>query len=311
MSTELIQLNQPLQMQTSISIIESLSLATMTTRINAITQFQQLVHSKLIKNVDYGVIPGCGDKPTLLKPGAEKVAILLGLTSDYEIIEKVEDFEKDFFNFMMKCNLYSNGNLITQGIGSCNSLEKKVSSEWVNEKKLPEGVNKATLESREVDGKYGKYKQYKVEADSASKANTLLKMCKKRALVDAALMVGGLSQLFTQDIEDMTDQVIDVTPTTTKPASKPTNTGAIITEKQSKRMFAIAKGDKDLIDQVVRSFGYASSKDVKHDDYEAICTKIEELVKNPNATVEPQQQSMFDADGIPLPSDDDYNIDGY
>ena len=33
--------------------------------------------------------------------------------------------------------------------------------------------------------------------------NVVLKMCKKRALVDAVLNVGGLSSKFTQDIEDM------------------------------------------------------------------------------------------------------------
>ena len=46
--------------------------------IQAINQFQKIVRAELRDGVDYGVIPGTS-KPTLLKPGAEKIAKLLGL----------------------------------------------------------------------------------------------------------------------------------------------------------------------------------------------------------------------------------------
>jgi hypothetical protein len=39
--------------------------------------------------------------------------------------------------------------------------------------------------------------------DTASLANTILKMAKKRALVDAAIAIARISDLFTQDVEDM------------------------------------------------------------------------------------------------------------
>ena len=38
--------------------------------------------------------------------------------------------------------------------------------------------------------------------DAYTLDNTVLKMGKKRALVDATLMVGSLSDIFTQDLED-------------------------------------------------------------------------------------------------------------
>ena len=41
-------------------------------------------------------------------------------------------------------------------------------------------------------------------ASPFSGANIALKMARKRALVDAALTVGSLSNLFTQDLEDVT-----------------------------------------------------------------------------------------------------------
>ena len=50
----------------------------------------------------------------------------------------------------------------------------------------------------------GHYTQYRVtNPDPADQVNTILKMAKKRAMVDAALSVGRLSEIFTQDVEDM------------------------------------------------------------------------------------------------------------
>ena len=54
--------------------------------------------------------------------------------------------------------------------------------------------------------------------DIYSQVNTILKMAKKRALVDAALSAGRLSQVFTQDIEDMHEEVEPAKPSI-KPAT--------------------------------------------------------------------------------------------
>ena len=49
------------------------------TQMQAITAFQQACQQHMVKDHDYGVIPGTRGKPTLLKPGAEKIIRLLGL----------------------------------------------------------------------------------------------------------------------------------------------------------------------------------------------------------------------------------------
>ena len=52
----------------------------------------------------------------------------------------------------------------------------------------------------------------------------------------------------------------------------------VITEKQGKRMYMIAKGkgwDKDGMKAVVNQYGFASSKDVTKDKYEVICGVFE------------------------------------
>jgi hypothetical protein len=60
--------------------------------------------------LDYGVIQGCGDKPILFKPGAEKIATLFGLRESLVRLEAIKDwtgqtFGEPFFNFEYKCTL--------------------------------------------------------------------------------------------------------------------------------------------------------------------------------------------------------------
>ena len=55
--------------------------------------------------------------------------------------------------------------------------------------------------------KYGRTK-YKINnPDICSLVNTILKMAKKRAFIDAVLQVASLSEVFTQDLEDMGDLI--------------------------------------------------------------------------------------------------------
>ena len=66
-------------------------------------------------------------------------------------------------------------------------------------------MDKENLRKREKQSKYGPgtYLEYLVENDDPyTLVNTVLKMAKKRAQVDAALTVASLSEIFTQDLED-------------------------------------------------------------------------------------------------------------
>jgi hypothetical protein len=183
-----------------ISLLESVDVSQVSGMLTKITQFQSIVKNTLNEGHDFGIIPGTF-KPTLYKPGAEKILMLMGLTSEYDIIEKIDDYEKGVFAYTMKCTLYKNGQKITEGVGSCNSKEDKYRWRMVDEVDIPVGVDKSTLKSK--TNTYGKLK-YRIENnDIFSLANTILKMAKKRAQVDASLTVGSLSDVFTQDLEDM------------------------------------------------------------------------------------------------------------
>jgi len=181
--------------------------------IQAINRFQQVVRANMVPGQDYGVIPGT-QKPTLLKPGAEKIAKLLGLADLYDIIDRQEEWDKPFFRYLVKCSLTSvaSGATISEGLGECNSMESKYRWRWIGERDLPSGVDKSKLVSQERRSKTGgHWMMYRLEnEDIFSQVNTILKMAKKRALVDAALSAGRLSNVFTQDLED--GGIIDIPP---------------------------------------------------------------------------------------------------
>jgi len=178
--------------------------------IQAINRFQQIVHQTMVRGLDYGVIPGTGNKPTLLKPGAEKIAKLLGLSDQYEIIDRLENWETGFFHYQVRCKLIHivSGAVVSEGLGECNSMESKYRWRWVFPNDIPEGIDHSKLVKRagkRKDGK-GTYTQYRIDNDDIySQVNTILKMSKKRALVDASLSAGRLSDIFTQDVEDTTE----------------------------------------------------------------------------------------------------------
>lgn len=151
-------------------IIEGLKIDRVQDSMNKIQQFQKVVQGALSEGHDYGAAFSGSSKPSLLKPGAEKILMLMGLSSVYEIMEQVQDYEDGFFAYTIKCLLIRNGVVVTEGLGHCNSKEKKYDSD---------------------------------KQDKYMLGNTCLKMAKKRAQVDAALTVGSLSNIFTQDLEDM------------------------------------------------------------------------------------------------------------
>lgn len=171
--------------------------------LQAIRAFQSVCKTQMVQGADYGIIPGT-QKPTLLKPGAEKVIRLLGLADEYDVLQDEKDWGRGFFHFQIRCRLVhlKSGKTVSNGLGECNSMESKYRWRWVWERELPAGFVKegATFRSTRNGGK-----QYRLEnEDIYSQVNTLLKMAKKRAMVDAALSAGRLSEIFTQDTEDLT-----------------------------------------------------------------------------------------------------------
>ncbi len=137
------------------------------THYQVMTQF---VKGQMKKGTDYGIIPGTNGKPTLLKPGAEKLLRLLNLRATFSLIHSIVDFDKPLFYYHYQCSLSHQGDLVGQGEGNCNSYEKKY-----------------------------KKQEYKV----FDLTNTICKIAQKRSLIAAVLCTVGASEFFTQDLEDI------------------------------------------------------------------------------------------------------------
>jgi hypothetical protein len=145
-----------------------------------------------------------GRKPALAKEGALNLCSLFKVTPHYD--EPVETFHGDHYTVRYRCQLIGNqsGVVAAEGEGLCTTREEKYSARWVWPSELPQGFDKTLLPSRTFKGKKGQpLTKYRVDNDNLPDTyNTILKMAKKRALVDAALQLPLVSELFTQDIEE-------------------------------------------------------------------------------------------------------------
>ncbi|MHB1870823.1 MAG: hypothetical protein ACYCT1_08215 [Steroidobacteraceae bacterium] len=173
-----------------------------------IQELQRFVGEVMVKGVDYGTIPGT-QKPSLWKAGAEKLCELYGLTATPTIEDRIEDWQGGFFMYRVHVDLLNrrSGYVISHGVGSCNSMEGRYRYRWEWPSKLTDEEKAAATKTKSVRSKDGSWvKLYRVENDDVySLPNTLLKMAKKRAIIDAVLAATRSSGLFTQDVIDEED----------------------------------------------------------------------------------------------------------
>lgn len=188
----------------------------------------QDVMSKVMKDGEhYGTIPGT-NKPTLLKPGAEKLTLLFRFNPDYQIM--MQDRDEFFISYTIKCTLthIPTGQIIASGVGSCNSRETKYRYRYIEEstgKPIPKEYWKAKSDGNskemkrliggegfraaKIDGSWVIATSQRIENDNPYDLdNTLMKMACKRALVAATLNATAASDIFTQDVEDMDPEII-------------------------------------------------------------------------------------------------------
>ena len=187
---------------------QPLTVAEVTRRYRQMAEFASSV---MRQDVDFGVIPGTGKKPTLLKPGAEKLAVFFGLEAHFTLVDRVEDWEGGFFFYRYECQLIhrETGRVVGNAFGSCNTRESKY--RW---RSVPEW--KATAEEKHAGrretrtGRNGEYTVYVVpNAEPYDLVNTMDKMAQKRSLVAAVLVGTGASEFYTQDIEDFAPDPIE------------------------------------------------------------------------------------------------------
>lgn len=197
----------------------------------------------LRRGTDFGMIrKKNGDPmtktPTLFKSGAEKVAVAYGLCQRYTIESRIEDIERGFFYFLVRCDLVKIVNgmeyVITSAYGSGNTREGRTGSQ------------------SPYDG-----------------ANSAVKMAQKRALVSAALSLGCMSDSFTQDIESDTE---DGTAYINEKDPE-----APITAAQVKFFYTAASRHgltKPEAKALVKKYGYDSASKIKTKDFDAMLGEL-------------------------------------
>jgi hypothetical protein len=199
---------------------------------------QEVMRDVMQSGTHYGTVPGCGDKPTLLQPGAHKLMMTFRLVADPEMT--VLPMEHGHREVRCKVKLYNQGGVfLGSGVGTCTTLEgkyrfrtgpveftdKPVPREYwdlrsTNPAKAKAMIGEGIIPKKNEAGAWVCARQgEKVEHDNpADYYNTVEKMAYKRALVSATLTVTAASDIFTQDIEDM-PEVLGARGTTGSPAS--------------------------------------------------------------------------------------------
>ena len=164
----------------------------------AAAQFQKMIAfvNEVIAGVDYGTIKGTrDDKPTLLKPGAEKLARYWGYEVDFMLLENEMRWSPTdpLFYFRYQARLSRAGLLVATSEGSANNLEKKYRWRWVREDEIEPGLDVAglmkkmtaieeydfSIDKRETGGQWGKPESYWEAWDRAFKEKTAVAIKKK------------------------------------------------------------------------------------------------------------------------------------
>lgn len=249
-----------LEIINSTALIANFSNNELIDRAKSFQGFKDFLKEELKDGIDFGQIPNV-DKPCLFKAGGEKIQLLMGLTPQYKLLNR---------EFLQNQNItYKTWNEDMKKYDYASGIRNYYSWEWSCElwfgnKKVAEGVGAGNSEERKF------VSQYKKSETPSSLANTIMKISKKRAFMDAILAVCGVSDMFTQDMDD--DKVLN-----TLKVDKTTKLSKL-SKSNIKTIYAtlgaLELGLADL-EKILSENGYTKIQDCKNDD----CNKIIQCIK--------------------------------
>ena len=93
------------------------------TMVRQISLIQHVMEKVMKDGEHYGVIPGCGKKPSLLKAGAEKLSLTFRLAPSYTITQT--DLNGGHREYYVKCSLthIPTGKTFGEGVGACSTMK--------------------------------------------------------------------------------------------------------------------------------------------------------------------------------------------
>jgi hypothetical protein len=221
------------------------------------------------------------------------------------------DFDSGLFDYEIECTLTRDDRIVATGLGCCSSFEGKY--RWRDSKRICPTCHKETIikGKEEYGGGWLCFKKNggcgakfndddpvimdqligRVENDDlATIKNTVFKIAKKRAKIDATLAATRSAGRFTQDVGDDDGEkkpaAAPIQQPQRKSESQPqaTNGEKLISEKQISRLwakgFAAVPGvrqslEKPQIAEILKAYGYDHADKIKASDYDAIISAIE------------------------------------
>lgn len=258
------------------------------------------MHTAMRKDIDYGTIPGT-QKPTLYKPGAEKLLSMFHLAAKPE----VEDLSTpDTIRYRVRVVISEIGTerYLGEGVGEASSAETKYQWRAAVCKQEWDETPPDRRRKKWKSGSGNAYTVDQVRAEMEDVANTVLKMAKKRAQIDAVLTVTAASDVFSQDLEDLPPEMVADVEHDEADASQPlpeqlpqrsaappapraqaqaqaprpaTQGVAVISEPQRRRFFAISKSGEcrrqpqEIDAKLTEKYGLADDRLMPVRDYEA------------------------------------------
>lgn len=186
---------------------------------------KRVMASAMVDGQDYGKVPGCGDKPSLFQPGAQKLLLTFQL-SEAVHHEVKTDLPNDHREYEFVIRVSHPGGKFADGVGTCGTKEGKYRYRG-GERKCPVcGKPSIITGKKEFGGGFicftkkggcgAKFSDNdpaitgqqigRVEHDNpADFYNTVRKMAFKRALVHATINFTNTSELWSQDLEDIAE----------------------------------------------------------------------------------------------------------
>lgn len=161
----------------------------------------------------YGQIPGCGETPVLLKPGAEKICMTFRIGAEPDITREYDGYDT---HFHVRTRMFDipTGRTLGYGVGDGSTSESK----WAWRKAVCHEEYEVTPETKRRNHWQVRYQNKKkcynpdgslqyeaveqVRQNPADIVNTVLKMTTKRAMVDGCRNVTACSDVFEQDLDE-------------------------------------------------------------------------------------------------------------
>lgn len=207
-------------------MVEGMSIAGLLRQVELV---QEVMKNVMKENTHYGAsFPG-DTKKNLLKPGAEKLLFVFRLSPSQEVeVIEMPNLHREY-RIKTRVAMITTGQVVAEGWGSCCTMETKYRYRS-GKRKCPTCGSEAIIKTNKgrnpggywcVGDKGGCGGNFdkgdpriedqvvgKVEnPDIADVFNTVLKMGCKRSLVAATIIATACGDMFTQDIEDIQDNL--------------------------------------------------------------------------------------------------------